>query len=119
MTQLTYEGLIDELFGIRNSSVHLPASKFASAAEEGEEASEEVQATSGDGRTMRQIPLTAGEEMYAEIRDRNFNAVGPALSRKAKLVSAQMEERHDAKTVQDLKKFVDRIPHMTVGGSTT
>ncbi len=29
-------------------------------------------------------------------------------------MSAQIEERHDAKTVKDLKKFVDRIPQMKV-----
>eukprot|EP00093_Oithona_nana_P009395 09395.XXX_361247_360693_1 [CDS] Oithona nana genome sequencing. len=32
LTQLTYEGLIDELFGIRNSVVKLPADKFSSEA---------------------------------------------------------------------------------------
>jgi hypothetical protein len=31
ITQLTYEGLIDELFGIRHSSVKLPAEKFTAA----------------------------------------------------------------------------------------
>ena len=28
ITQLTYEGLIDEFFGIRHSSVKLPSDKF-------------------------------------------------------------------------------------------
>ena len=29
VTQLTYEGLIDELFGIKTNVVRLPASKFS------------------------------------------------------------------------------------------
>ena len=44
----------------------------------------------------------------------NFNAVGPTLSKKAKSVSAQFEERHGAKTVKDFKLFVDRLPQMQV-----
>ncbi len=45
---------------------------------------------------------------------KNFNAVGPTLSKKAKAVSAQFEERHGAKTVKDFKLFVDRLPQMQV-----
>jgi hypothetical protein len=40
--------------------------------------------------------------------------VGPTLSKKAKAVSAQFEERHGAKTVKDFKQFVDRLPQMQV-----
>jgi hypothetical protein len=46
------------------------------------------------------------------FRDKNFNAVGPVLSRKAKLISSQFEERHGEKTVQEIKQFVARLPHM-------
>lgn len=35
--------------------------------------------------------LNSSEELYADIRDRNFNAVGQVLSRKAKAISAQFE----------------------------
>ena len=35
MTQLTYEGLIDEFFNIRHSCVKLPADKFLAPAEPG------------------------------------------------------------------------------------
>jgi vacuolar protein sorting-associated protein 33A len=49
---------------------------------------------------------------------KNFNAVGPTLSKKAKAVSAQFEERHGAKTVKDFKLFVDRLPQMQVRKKT-
>ena len=32
ITQLTYEGLIDEMFGVQNSSVSLPADRFMEGA---------------------------------------------------------------------------------------
>lgn len=101
-TQLTYEGLIDEIFGINNTTAQFPSERFTK---------------SDDGPTnisaeRKQIILNSGEELFAEIRDKNFNAVGPALSRKAKLISSQFEERHGEKTVQEIKQFVARLPHM-------
>ena len=48
----------------------------------------------------------------SELRDKNFNAVGPTLSRKARAISSAFEERHGAKTVQEFKTFVDKLPQM-------
>jgi len=85
-TQLTYEGLIDEMFGIQCASVRLPED--------------------------RTVQLSSQEELYQELRGLNFNAVGPTLSRKAKSISAQFEERHEARTVREIKQFVDKLPGM-------
>jgi len=85
-TQLTYEGLIDEMYGIQCASVRLPEDKT--------------------------VPLSSQEDLYKELRGLNFNAVGPTLSRKAKNISAQFEERHEARTVREIKHFVDRLPGM-------
>jgi len=98
-TQLTYEGLIDELFGISQGSVKLPAHKFT------------VQGTDSTDE-MKVIRLNSSEELFHEIRGINFNAVGPTLSRKARTISAQLQERHDAKTVREMKEFVERLPTM-------
>uniref|UniRef100_A0A8C5JZK2 Vacuolar protein sorting-associated protein 33A n=1 Tax=Jaculus jaculus TaxID=51337 RepID=A0A8C5JZK2_JACJA len=103
-TQLTYEGLIDEIYGIQNSYVKLPPEKFAPKKQ-------------GDGgkdlpTEAKKLQLNSAEELYAEIRDRNFNAVGSVLSKKAKVISAAFEERHNAKTVGEIKQFVSQLPHM-------
>ncbi|XP_048198972.1 vacuolar protein sorting-associated protein 33A [Perognathus longimembris pacificus] len=103
-TQLTYEGLIDEIYGIQNSYVKLPPEKFAPKKQ-------------GDGgkdlpTEAKKLQLNSAEELYAEIRDRNFNAVGSVLSKKAKIISAAFEERHNAKTVGEIKQFVSQLPHM-------
>ncbi|XP_046670558.1 vacuolar protein sorting-associated protein 33A isoform X1 [Homalodisca vitripennis] len=102
-TQLTYEGLIDEIFGIINNTVHVPAHRFTQADEEA--ASDMIQ-------NKKIIILNSGDQLYAEIRDKNFNGVGAALSRKAKLISSQLEERRGEKTIQEMKQFVARLPHM-------
>ncbi|XP_058789341.1 vacuolar protein sorting-associated protein 33A isoform X1 [Phymastichus coffea] len=104
VTQLTYEGLIDEIFGINNTTVKLPAEKFAN--------SEESPTVMSLERKKQQIILNSSEELFAEIRDKNFNGVGPVLSRKAKVISSEFDERHGDKSVQEIKQFVARLPHM-------
>ncbi|CAJ0963054.1 unnamed protein product [Ranitomeya imitator] len=103
-TQLTYEGLIDEVYGIQNSNVKLPPEKFApkNQGEGGKELPTEA----------KKLLLNSAEELYAEIRDKNFNAVGSVLSKKAKIISAAFEGRHNAKTVGEIKQFVSQLPHM-------
>lgn len=103
VTQLTYEGLIDEIFGIKYNTVQLPARKFHDS---------EDSPTSISLNEKEQIILNSGEELFAEIRDKNFNGVGPVLSKKAKVISSQFDERHGDKSVQEIKQFVARLPHM-------
>ncbi|XP_055652336.1 vacuolar protein sorting-associated protein 33A isoform X2 [Falco peregrinus] len=151
-TQLTYEGLIDEIYGIQNSSkensreafmdfnpscctedwpesclqtslkagwltlgfwspyVKLPPEKFApkKQGEGGKDLPTEP----------KKLQLNSAEELYAEIRDKNFNAVGSVLSKKAKIISAAFEERHHAKTVGEIKQFVSQLPHMQAARSS-
>uniref|UniRef100_A0A7N6A8T7 Vacuolar protein sorting-associated protein 33A n=1 Tax=Anabas testudineus TaxID=64144 RepID=A0A7N6A8T7_ANATE len=82
-TQLTYEGLIDEIYGITNGYVKLPPEKFAQKKQG--EASKDLPTE------PKKLQLNSAEELYAEIRDKNFNAVGAALSKKAKIISAAFE----------------------------
>ncbi|XP_043924530.1 vacuolar protein sorting-associated protein 33A [Protopterus annectens] len=103
-TQLTYEGLIDEFYGIQNTYVKLPPEKFASKKQG--EGGKDLPAEA------KKLQLNSAEELYAEIRDKNFNAVGSVLSKKAKIISAAFEERHNAKTVGEIKQFVSQLPHM-------
>nr|CAD7427329.1 unnamed protein product [Timema monikensis] len=101
-TPLTYEGLIDEIFSINNTTARFPAERFTKADE----------MLSDMPTQKKKIILNSADELFAEIRDKNFNAVGPTLSRKARLISSQFEERHGEKTVQEMKQFVARLPHM-------
>lgn len=39
----------------------------------------------------KKMPLNSGDQLYNEIRDLNFLAVGPVLSKKAKQISAAFE----------------------------
>ncbi|XP_062561013.1 vacuolar protein sorting-associated protein 33A [Armigeres subalbatus] len=101
-TQLTYEGLIDEIFSINNTTVNLPSEKF----------------NSGEGfsveRNTEKSPfiLNSKEQLYSELRDKHFNAVGAVLSRLAKSIRLRTNENHGEKSIQELKKFVESLPHI-------
>ncbi|XP_031836624.1 vacuolar protein sorting-associated protein 33A [Nomia melanderi] len=103
VTQLTYEGLIDEIFGIKYNTVQLPARRFHDS---------EDSPTAMSLNEMEQIILNSAEELFAEIKDKNFNGVGPVLSKKAKIILSQFDEKHGDKSVQEIKQFVARLPHM-------
>lgn len=38
--------------------------------------------------------------------------VGAALSKKAHVIKTQLDERHNEKSVQEIKQFVSRLPQM-------
>lgn len=93
----------DEIYGINQTTANFPADRFSSS----EETS--LHREMSDKKT---IILNSGEELYTELRDKNFNAIGQILSRRAIEISKQIEERHNNKSVQDIKRYVDRLPNM-------
>ena len=46
------------------------------------------QETSSEPKTLI---LNSADELYSELRDKNFSAVGQAVSRKAKIITAQFD----------------------------
>lgn len=65
-TQLTYEGLIDEIFGLNNGTAKLPSEKFLSSEEQQTESLKEAK---------KLVILNSGDKLFADVRDKNFNAV--------------------------------------------
>lgn len=54
---------------------------------------EEKNKASGVVPGPKVLVLNSGDEMFGELRDLNYQAVGPLLSRRAKRVTSQMEVR--------------------------
>ncbi|CAB3369201.1 Hypothetical predicted protein [Cloeon dipterum] len=96
-TQLTYEGLIDELVGINHTKITLPSEKF----------------NNGEDPGKKTIILNSSEELFSDIRDKNFSAVGDALRKRAKTIAAEYEARH-GQTMQQMRQFVARLPQMNL-----
>ncbi|EDO44187.1 predicted protein [Nematostella vectensis] len=105
-TQLTYEGLIDELFGIHNTTAKFPHERFLQPDDKG------VNPQPSGPQTDKKVVLNSADELFSDIRDLNFSAVGVHLSRKAKQISAAFEEHKSAKTVGEMKQYVQRLPYM-------
>ncbi|KAG0072288.1 hypothetical protein BGZ89_007173 [Linnemannia elongata] len=110
-TQLTYEGLIDEIFHIKNSFVEVDAS-LASAASAppggGAGSGTQSSATAPTGK-KKKVPLNGGDKLFDELRDLNFAVVGGLLNKVAKRINADYEERHNAKTVPQIRQFIVKM----------
>ncbi|XP_022232451.1 vacuolar protein sorting-associated protein 33A isoform X2 [Drosophila obscura] len=105
-TQLTYEGLIDEFYGIRQNKLTLPAEFFPSdKTADGRKPDEHFPETS----KMKTILVHSGEQLYAELRNKNFNEVTKLLARKAREIHTQMHATSQDKTVQEIKSFVENV----------
>lgn len=95
-SQLTYEGLVDELYGISNNLIELP---------------EQVAPLQANGKPVK-VELNSGDKLYSEIRDMNFSRVGLLLSSRAKSLSREYDERHGAKTVSEIKQFTSKLKRL-------
>ncbi|XP_076806597.1 vacuolar protein sorting-associated protein 33A-like [Clavelina lepadiformis] len=101
VTQLTYEGLIDEAYGINNTAASFPPDNFSKTSKSDDLTTEK-----------KKVVLSSKDELFSQLRDCNFNAVGPNLKKQAKIISEKYEERHSAKTVGEMKTFVSHLPQM-------
>lgn len=90
-TQLTYEGLVDEIFGIHNSYVDLDP---------------EIVGVQKTNRPKVKTALNSNDRLYAEIRDMNFSVLGPLLNRKAREIDEYYKKRYEAQTVSQIRDFM-------------
>ncbi|KAG0326938.1 hypothetical protein BGZ99_008702 [Dissophora globulifera] len=105
-TQLTYEGLIDEIFHIKNSFVEVDAALAGAAPAP----SGSGTASSGSSAAKKKkVPLNGGDKLFGELRDLNFAVVGGLLNKVAKRINADYEERHNAKTVPQIRQFIGKM----------
>lgn len=65
-TQVTYEGLIDEIFGINNNTANFPIDNFLSS---------EERVTESLTEEKKQVILNSADKIFVDIRDKSFTAV--------------------------------------------
>ncbi|KAG6009534.1 hypothetical protein E4U21_002170 [Claviceps maximensis] len=106
LTQLTYEGLIDEVFEIQNNQTKVDTTVVGGApARSGAAAT-----TQGRKET---ILLDSSDKLYDQLRDANFAIVGGMLNkvaRRLQQVQSDYESKHKTKTLAELKEFVGQLP---------
>ncbi|PWY99746.1 Sec1-like protein [Testicularia cyperi] len=116
-TQLTYEGLVDEVVGISNGHVEVDPALLSGQGQQGGPGPSQQQASgSGTPLQMTSTPKkrkhrldAASDLLFAEIRNLNFAVVGDRLHRAAKRLNQDYEGRHQAKTVSQIRAFVGKL----------
>ena len=102
LTQLTYEGLIDEQFGIQNNQAEVETSIV------GPPRGQPPNARPQQG-LKRKVQLDSTDILYEQIRNSNVAVVGPLLNKVAKRLANDYEGRHNKNTAE-LRDFVDKLP---------
>jgi vacuolar protein sorting-associated protein 33A len=105
LTQLTYEGLIDEVFGIQNNQTEVDTTVVGGASAQ--------PATASAQTRKRKIQVDSSDKLYDQLRDTNFAIVGSLLNkvaRRLQKVQTDYEGRQGTKTIAELKDFVSKLP---------
>lgn len=104
LTMLTYEGLVDEFFGVNTSSVELPMEMVVDPSTQ-----KDKPLTSAERLKKVKVPLNSNDAVFADIRDMNFGRVGPNLNEKARIIEEYYNKRHEAHTVPALKAYIGQF----------
>lgn len=108
LTQLTYEGLIDEVFGIEHNQTDVDSTIVGAQTPVAQGAS--TAAPSSAPTRKRKIQLDSSDKLYDQLRDANFAIVGGMLHQIARRLQSDYESRHSSKTTAELKAFVQKLP---------
>lgn len=110
LTQLTYEGLIDETVGIKHNQAEVDTTIAGpTALPQVQESSKAPQPTSKQGQ-KRKIQLDDSDQLFSQLRDANFAIVGDILNKVARRLESDYETRHTAQTTTELREFVNKLP---------
>ncbi|KAL7927743.1 Sec1-like protein [Trichoderma austrokoningii] len=104
LTQLTYEGLIDEIFEIQNNQAKVDTTIVGAPAQSS--------AATSQSR-KRTVQLDSSDKLYEQLRNANFAIVGGLLNkvaRRLQKVQSDYESKHKTKTIAELKEFVSQLP---------
>jgi hypothetical protein len=109
LTQLTYEGLIDETVGIANNQADVDSSVVGAAPQPARGSSKTVGGAQAQGK-KRKIALDSSDKLYHQLRDTNFAIVGTLLNKVARRLKTDYESRHGTKSTAELRDFVNKLP---------
>jgi hypothetical protein len=110
-TQLTYEGLLDDTFGITNNTTEVDSSILGGAPPPQTQSQTTGSTPAPTAATKRKVVLDSTDKLYPDLRDANFATVGPTLNRTARRLASDNETMHNKdQSVADLKNVVAKLP---------
>lgn len=104
--QLTYEGLLEEVFGVSNNQTEVDSSVLGNTAPP-----QTASSTTPTAATKRRVQLDSTDKLFPTIRDANFTAIGQLLNKTARRLQTDQQNIKQAdQTISDLKSFVAKLP---------
>ncbi|KAF2707542.1 vacuolar sorting protein-like protein [Pleomassaria siparia CBS 279.74] len=105
LTQLTYEGLIDEVFSIKANQTEVDSSVVGGATPQ------PGQTGSASTSMKRKVLIDSKDSLYTTLGDSNFAIVGNLLNKAARRLQSSTERNQlAAKTTAELREFVAKLP---------
>ncbi|GAA5946809.1 hypothetical protein JCM3765_002024 [Sporobolomyces pararoseus] len=116
-TQLTYQGLVDEMVGIKHSHVEVdpnllnppPAASTSSTPNTPSFSAGSTSTSAPPAKRRKHLLSPSSDPLFDQLRDVNFAVVGSVLNRTARRLNEDYEKRHLAKTPQELRAFVGQL----------
>jgi hypothetical protein len=109
LTQLTYEGLVDEVVGIQNNQADVDSSIVGTVSQPAPGSSKTVGAVPVEAKKQR-ITLDSSDKLYDQLRDTNFAIIKSLLNKVARRLQTDFDSRHSTKTTAELREFVNKLP---------
>ncbi|KAF1969907.1 Sec1-like protein [Bimuria novae-zelandiae CBS 107.79] len=105
LTQLTYDGLIDEVFNISANQTEVDSSVVGGAPPQ------PGQSGSASTSMKRKILIDSKDPLYSTLGDSNFAIVGNLLNKAARRLQSSTERNQlAAKSTAELREFVAKLP---------
>ncbi|MBX9719067.1 MAG: Sec1 family protein, partial [Microbacteriaceae bacterium] len=102
-TQMTFEGLIDELIGINCSLIEVEAELL----------DPDGKSTQGHPPGKKLVyPLNSNDLVYSEFRDQNIEALASLVRTKAKGIQDSYDQLQSLQSVSELRGFVTTLPSL-------
>ncbi|KAL9105710.1 MAG: hypothetical protein Q9227_009150 [Pyrenula ochraceoflavens] len=115
MTQLTYEGLIEEFIGIQHNQAEVDTSVIGAAPGEQQQAQSSSTASPSPNARQgmkRKVQFDSSDTLFSQIRDTNFAIVGSLLNKVARRLQSDYQNRHQSQSINELRDFVNKLPSL-------
>ncbi|CCJ29484.1 unnamed protein product [Pneumocystis jirovecii] len=112
MTQLTYEGLIDEIYGIKSSYTEVSSSLISNLNIQNNTQTLASSNLVDQDFQKKKVLLNSSDKIFNALRDNNFSTIGTRLNKIAKQLFDDYEERYQAKTVSQIRDFVSKLGNL-------
>ncbi len=110
LTQLTYEGLIDDMIGIKHNQAEIDLSIAGGAPQPRHQSTPSSTSAPPTARQSmkRKVKFDSSDTLYSQIRSSNFATIGPTLNKIARRLESDFEGRH-SRSISEIRDFVSKL----------